>query len=114
MSFCRWSSMDFSCDLYCYEAETCYVTHVAMSRVVGDIPKVDSSLFLENTEENFQEFLSQQKAQFDFLETARREPIGLKYDGQTFYDDKETFLVRLKYLREEGYNFPEITEEDLE
>lgn len=114
MSFFRWSSMNFGCDLYCYESEQGYVTHVANQRVVGEIPKVDSSLFLENSEENFQKFLAQQKAQFDFLETAKREPIGLRYDGQTFYDDKETFLVRLKYLREEGYNFPEINEEDLE
>lgn len=114
MSFCRWSSMDFNCDLYCYESETCYVTHVAASRVVGDIPKVDSSLFLDNTEENLQKFLVQQRAQFDFLDTAKREPIGLKYDGQTFYDNKENFLKRLEVLREEGYNFPEITEEDLE
>lgn len=114
MSFCRWSSMNWSCDLYCYESEQGYVTHVAMNRVVGNIPKVDPTLFLENTEENLQKFLAQQKAQFDFLETAQRAPIGLKYDGQTFYDDKETFLGRLDMLREEGYNFPDITEEDLE
>jgi len=114
MSFCRWSSMDFGCDLYCYESDQGYVTHVANSRVVGDVPKIDHSLFRENTEENFQKFFAQQKAQFEFLDTAKREPIGLKYDGQTFYDSKENFLKRLEVLREEGYNFPEITEEDLE
>lgn len=114
MSFCRWSSMNWSCDLYCYESEQGYVTHVAMNRVVGNIPKVDPTLFLENIEENLQKFLAQQKAQFDFLESAKREPIGLKYDGQTFYDNKETFISRLSMLREEGYNFPHITEEDLE
>lgn len=114
MSFCRWSSMNFGCDLYCYESEQGYVTHVASLRVVGYVPEVDSSLFLNYTEENVEKFFEQQKAQFDFLETAERKPIGLKYDGQTFYDDKETFLLTLKKLREEGYKFPEITEEDLE
>lgn len=114
MSICRWSSMDFTCDLYCYESEQGYVTHVAASRVVGNIPKVDSSLFLESTEGNFEKFLEQQRAQFDFLATAEREPIGLKYDGCTFYDSKETFLSRLATLREDGYNFPDITEEGLE
>lgn len=114
MSFCRWSSMNFGCDLYCYESIEGYVTHVASLRVVGDIPEVDSSLFLNYTDENVEKFFEQQKAQFDFLDTAERKPIGLKYDGQTFYDDKETFLSRLNMLREEGYKFPEITEEDLE
>lgn len=114
MSFCRWSSMNFSCDLYCYESEQGYVTHVAVNRTVGDIPKVDSSLFLDNTQENFDKFLAQQKAQFEFLDTAERRPIGLKYDGQTFYDDKDSFLSRLNMLREEGYRFPQITQEDID
>lgn len=114
MSYCRWSSMNFGCDLYCYESEQGYVTHVANLRVVGDIPEVDSSLFLNYTEENVEKFFEQQKAQFEFLDTAERKPIGLKYDGQTLYDDKETFLLTLNKLREEGYKFPEITQEDLE
>lgn len=114
MSFCRWSSMNFGCDLYCYEAEQGYVTHVANQRIIGDVPKVDSYLFLNYTQENVEKFFEQQKAQFEFLDTAERRPIGLKYDGQTFYDDKDTFLSRLNMLREEGYRFPEITEEDLE
>lgn len=114
MAFCRWSSMDFGCDLYCYESSEGFVTHVAEQRVVGDIPKVDTALLLNYTEENGNKFFEQQTAQFDFLKTADREPIGLKYDGQTFYDDKETFLERLKMLREEGYKFPEITQEDLD
>ena len=115
MAFCRWSSMDFGCDLYCYESEQGIVTHVASQRVVGEVPKVESSLFLQLSEETFvQKFLEQQRAQFHFLETAERKPIGLKYDGQTFYDDKESFLIRLNMLREEGYRFPNITQEDID
>lgn len=106
--------MNWQCDLYCYESEQSYVTHVAVNRTMGDIPKVDSLLLLDNTEGNFEKFLEQHKAQMKFLETAERRPIGLKYDGQTFYDDKETLLFRLEMLRAEGYRFPEITEEDLE
>lgn len=114
MSFCRWSSMNFGCDLYCYEAEQGYVTHVANQRIIGDIPEVDNSLLLNYTQENVEKFINQQKAQFEFLVTAERRPIGLKYDGQTFYDDEDTFLSRLKMLREEGYRFPEITQEDID
>lgn len=114
MSFCRWSSMNWQCDLYSYESAEGIVTHVANQRIVGEVPKVDSSLFLNFTDENSEKYFEQQKAQFDFLETAERRPIGLKYDGQTFYDDKETFLARLNMLREEGYRFPEITQEDID
>lgn len=114
MSFFRWSSMDWQCDLYCYESSEGIVTHIANQRIVGEVPKVDSSLLLNFTDENSEKYFEQQKAQFDFLKTAERKPIGLKYDGQTFYDSKETFLARLNMLREEGYMFPEITQEDIE
>lgn len=114
MSFFRWSSMDFGCDLYSYESAEGIVTHVANQRIVGEVPKVDSSLFLNFTDENSEKYFEQQKAQSDSLDTAERKPIGLKYDGQTFYDDRETFLLRLNMLREEGYRFPEITQEDID
>lgn len=115
MSFCRWSSMDFSCDLYCYESGEGFVTHVASSRVVGDIPKLDWS-FLQNpkSEDNMEKFLKSQEEQFKFLDTAKRETIGLPSDGTTFVDQTVgDFLTRLATLKEQGYNFPEITKEDL-
>lgn len=114
MSFFRWSSMDWQCDLYCYESAEGIVTHVANQRIVGEVPKVDSSLFLSFTDENSEKYFEQQKVQSAFLDTAERKPIGLKYDGQTFYDDKESFLSRLEMLKQEGYRFPEINKEDLE
>lgn len=115
MSFCRWSSMDFQCDLYCYESDQGFVTHVAKTRVVGDIPKLNWNLITPPiTEDMISEFVRVQNEQFEFLETAERKPIGLAFDGLSFTDDKEGFLVRLDMLRKEGYNFPEITEEDLE
>lgn len=41
MSYCRWSSDDFQCDVYCYEADEGFIIHVAVSRPVlkdGDLP----------------------------------------------------------------------------
>lgn len=43
MSYCRWSSMDFKCDLYIYEAEDGIAIHVASNRVIGDVPAIDWS-----------------------------------------------------------------------
>ena len=117
MSLCRWSSMNWSCDLYIYEGcDGKWHTHVAHNRIMGDIPQVDNTVFMKDiyTEELGKIWMEQNKVQMTFLESCERKPIGLKYDGQSFVDDKETLLGRLKILKDEGYNFPHITEEDLE
>lgn len=101
MSYCRWSSMDFACDLYCFESERGYETHVANVRVVGTVPHVD---FFGGGET----FVAQYKAQHDFLESAAHEEIGGPYDGESFTDaDLEGFEARLRHLRSVGYRFPE-------
>ena len=69
MSYCRWSSMDFKCDLYVYEASDGIVIHVASNRVVGDVPVIDWS--------SAETLHSTYKAQMEFLDTAEREPINL-------------------------------------
>lgn len=117
MALCRWSSMNWTCDLYIYEGcDGQWHTHVAGNRIVGIIPKVDNTIFHKDvyTEKLGEIWTDQQKAQMAFLESCERKPIGLKYDGESFVDDKETLLSRLQMLKDEGYNFPEITEEDLE
>lgn len=117
MALCRWSSMNWSCDLYIYEGcDGQWHTHVAGNRIVGVVPEVDNTIFHKDvyTEELGKIWAEQHKAQMSFLESCERKPIGLKYDGQSFVDDKETLLSRLQMLKGEGYNFPEITEEDIE
>ena len=117
MALCRWSSMNWSCDLYIYEGcDGQWHTHIAGNRIVGDIPEVDNTIFHKHvyTEELGKTWTEQHKAQMAFLEACERKPIGLKYDSRSFVDDKEGLLSRLQSLKDEGYNFPEITEEDLE
>lgn len=117
MALCRWSSMNWSCDLYIYEGcDGQWHTHVAGNRIVGVVPEVDNTIFHKDvyTGELGKIWTEQHKAQMSFLESCERKPIGLKYDGESFVDDKETLLSRLQMLKGEGYNFPEITEEDLE
>lgn len=113
MSFCRWSSMNWKCDLYCYESERGLETIVAGRRVIGPVPTVDIKGFLEY-KISVEEYMQQGLAQHQFMEDCSYESIGLKYDGQHFLDDKETFLSTLTMLREEGYIFPEITQEDID
>lgn len=60
MSYCRWSTDDFTCDLYCYESSEGYVTHVASykdSREKDSREPIglayDGQSFLDETPEDF-------------------------------------------------------------
>lgn len=116
MSYCRWSSDDFSCDLYCYEdASGGWTTHVASNKPVGEIPKVDH-LFDEMCAlsdddviaQKAKELVAAMKARDAWFETCERRAIGLPYDGQSFNDPTlEDFKERLIHLRAAGYRFPD-------
>jgi len=105
MSYCRFSSDNFLCELYCY-ADTSggWTTHVAANRVAGFIPLLDESLL----DTNPGAYAVQLQAQCDFVIAADRVPIGLPYDGETFYDQTlEAFRARIVTLREAGYRCPD-------
>lgn len=103
MSYCRWSSDDFSCDIYCYESEVGYMVHVASQRVVGDVPKL-TSWSHENTDEYFQNYYKQ----MEFMETAEYGPINLPCDGETFcFDTAADCAFKLIELKDMGYNVPQ-------
>ena len=106
MSYCRWSSDNFKCDLYCYEdVSGGYTTCVAGNRVIGDVPKLPR-LTAESAKDG--SYLTAYKLQMAFLESAEREKINLPHVGESFNDpDLESFLERLIYLRGLGYNFPD-------
>jgi len=116
MSYCRWSSDNFECDLYCYQSDDGYVTHVASKRVVGDVPPLppwpiwsggDGAMHLN-------QWIVAVRAQHDYVDKAERIPIGLPYDGETFIDvTLGEFLARLLHLREAGYRFPDSVLDDV-
>ena len=73
--------MDWACDLYAYDSVSGnWVCHVAANRVIGDIPKA-AHLFDAS---NIVAFMEAHRRQMEFLETAKREPIGGPHDGETF------------------------------
>jgi hypothetical protein len=108
MSYCRWSTDSFSCDLYCYEdVSGGWTTHVAGNRVVGAPPHEDWSL-LNKGDAEAKVFWAQHEALMAFMATAERAPIGLPHDGETFNDGTlEEFKDRLLMLRAAGYRFPD-------
>jgi hypothetical protein len=110
MSYCRWSTDNFKCDLYCYgDVNGGYTTWVAGNRAIGDIPKLPDWPKPGTTPpENWaQEMTDAMKKQHDFLENCEREDITLPYAGECFNDPTlEAFRDRLIELRRVGYYFP--------
>ena len=79
--------------------------HVKSKRVVGDpppLPKYDDP--------DMDEKLKERKK---FFENVKYKSIGLPYDGETFYENFNTIIPRIKMLIEAGYNAPETIIEDI-
>lgn len=113
MSYCRWSTDNFKCQLYVYQhVDGGWAIHVANYKVVGDVPDDGWEDFIKEGIDT-DEFLLRHKRQMEFMETAKREPIGLPYDGDDFYPQtKEETIEILTMLKSAGYVFPyEIIEE---
>ncbi len=103
MSYCRWSDLDFGCDLYCYQSEEGYVTHVASTRYVGEVPHVPADWFRRDDAD----WAAIHRARGEFLATCGTREIGLPHDGVSFTDpDIGTYVARLTALRDMGYHLP--------
>ena len=114
MSYCRWSSDDFQCDLYCYEdVGGGWTTHVAVNRLIlPDVLPPPVQPHRDGSEAENQrwakEWVDRSQAMRPIYDAAKRVPLGLPFDGKSFNDpDLESFLARLLQLREVGYKFPD-------
>ena len=101
MSYCRLSDDDFECDIYAYDSINGGINiHVADSRYLGDIPKIDMT--------SIDTLVSTRLAQNEFIKGAGTRPIGLSRDGTSYYGlsrcDAVSMLVSLK---KEGYCVPD-------
>lgn len=109
MSYCRFSSDDWKCDIYAYESDMGYEIHVAARRIVGNVPTLPNP-----PEVSGQEWSAAYVAQSAFIKTAQREPITLPHAGESFTcPDLESFEARLRMLRELGYNVPDYVFEEI-
>ena len=110
MSYCRWSSDDYQCDVYVYaDARGGWTTHVAARRRVYTEPLPDPvDLPRGFTEDQFNAWYARHRTVLDMADRAELVDIGLPHDGETFNDlTPGTCLVRLITLRELGYRVPQ-------
>ena len=112
MAYCRFSSDDYRCDVYCYEGESGFVVHVASRKHVSDEPfPWTPGNFWNLLPEEMMDILNRQR---EWLDRARLEPLGLAYDGETFSCDTPGETAEtLTMLGEAGYRVPPIVVETL-
>ena len=103
MAFCRFSSMNWQCDLYCYsDCDGGITTHVAAQRHTGYIPPLPS---VTADQESFTKLY---RAHMDAVHNSPKEKISLPFAGETFRSDTvEDLKMALRELRELGYIFPD-------
>ncbi len=108
MSYCRWSSDGFQCDVYVYETCGGYAVHVARNRRPRRVCDLDVSSL-----EAFQRTHEQQLAELN-AEDNEPVPIGGSCDGKSFSmpDVVDTYRL-LCELRLRGYKVPEYALEAL-
>lgn len=106
MSYCRFSSEDFQCDVYAYESvHGGFAVHVAGNRVVFTEP-LPAQVPLEK--ENIAAFIERHHKVMKMVDAAKRMPIGLPHDGEDFCEgDASACADRLESLRTLGYRVPQ-------
>lgn len=136
MSYCRWSSDNWRCDVYVYEScSGGWLTHVAgQKRVLPPIPDLPWRIGVAvhrwsggtwNNETRRMDYPSAVKrvlsgawfklsafwhnrVHMGSLHLIPLRPIGLPHDGESFSDDTpEECADRLEALRAIGYNVPQ-------
>ena len=112
MSWCRWSTIcvnNRTSNLYIYEGDDGLCIHVSGSYIVNENDAPMVMKFYELTRENVDEYIARDNVRTQWIDDyAIRKPIGLPYDGQSFYhNNKEDIRLTLEMLKKAGYNFPE-------
>lgn len=104
MSYCRFSTNDFQCDVYCYQdCDGGFTIHVASLRYVFSQPlppPVDIS--------DGAAWFARYRIVYEMVNAATQEPIGLTYDGETLRaHSAASCAVCLLTLRNMGYRVPQ-------
>lgn len=108
MSYCRFSSDDFQCDLYSYEdCNGGFTTWVARVKHVLSEPLPPPMPW---SKEGHDAWIARAKEVRRILDASPLVPIGLSEDGGHFHDDTaDALLRRIEWLRSLGYRCPDST-----
>jgi hypothetical protein len=106
MSYCRWSSDDYSSDVYAFEhVNDGFVIHVASSRYVFKEPLPPA---VPLSDQCFYDWMRRHQKVTEMCRTADNVTIGLPHDGETFITDTAGECAdQLERLSVIGYNVPQ-------
>lgn len=110
MSYCRWSSEDFTSDVYVYETFSddpagLFITHVACSKHDITLPPLPPISEWEAF--GFDKVAEIRKQRNALLQAAELVPLNGPHDGESFEDiGLPALLERLLYLQSVGYRVP--------
>jgi hypothetical protein len=116
MSYCRWSSDNWKCDLYCYgELTGGYTTHVAGRRWIGLDPLTPDPLERLSDQNLTGAEMMQRYTEPYYAGGLELEDIDLPHAGRTFHDQTlELFRERVLSLRSLGYRVPDSVLEEID
>ena len=113
MSYCRWSSDDFACDLYIYESGNGFEVHIASNRHV-----IDRSGLPPKAEFGdpgwIEVWLARNAAVSELIKDAPLEKIDLPQAGESFiYATGDAAADKVQELIALGYSVPDGVVESL-
>jgi hypothetical protein len=119
MSYCRWSSYGWKCDVYVYEdVNGGWTTHVASRRRVAPepCPEIDWDQVWHMPQDKQVEAVERwRNAEREWLDRAEVVDIGLEFDGQSFNDPTAAECAEtLRMLKGAGYWVPDDVISELE
>lgn len=104
MSYCRFSTDDFQCDVYCFGSNGGIEIYVASNRYVYKEPLPAPVPFEEST---IAEWTTRHNKVIAMVDQADRVDIGGPHDGEhEVFPNYEDAITYLQQLHEDGYNFP--------
>lgn len=108
MSYCRWSSDDYQCDLYVYEGLDGWMIHIAGRRwVLAEAPPEPIPPTELTTAAGVERLIDRDQQLMAILSRSHLAPIGLPHDGQTLIADSPGECADLlAVLAAEGYRLP--------
>ena len=110
MSYCRFSSANWKCDVYVYDGSEGITIHTASTRFEGYIPKMPNIMEVSNQEWH-EAYLKRNR----FIKKCVRVKIDSEEAGKTTYHrTPEEAVKELRFLQYEGFFVPEWVFTDLE
>jgi hypothetical protein len=114
MSYCRWSSDDYKCSVYCYESDVGFEVWVAFYRHDPLPPHCPSSLEVAEGRISEDEWRKAYDEQMQSLKASQMIPIGLSCDGENYvFPTASECADCLQNLKAEGYYVPQYAIDEL-